>query len=269
MAEHYKQAYGIPSVAVIASHDRSIAQKPAPFLHAHDEVVIGMAGQFYANEEWMQLTRALNYAGWQLAGRKVRLKVLGHHPPMGEIPARNLEFIGWKSQPEVVRVLSQETDILYCPYPFTKDMDEVAKLSFPSKVPIYLAAGRPVLFHGPLYSSPGRYLAEKGAAVFCNDLYPAALYNALQKLVEDPELFKKTALCAQTAFECDFTLERMREEFDRFLEVADDGPKAGGRPALPVLRNGGQSRKMAVYAHLIRRSRPYRATARNGLPIRR
>jgi hypothetical protein len=96
-------------------------------------------------------------------------------------------------------------------------MAEVARLSFPSKVPTYLAAGRPILFHGPHYASPAAYLKANGAGYICRDLYPSSVYDGLAQLVEDPLLYRRTALAAQQAFLDDFTLETMGHSVRKFL----------------------------------------------------
>jgi glycosyltransferase involved in cell wall biosynthesis len=220
MADDYRQTYGVKSVPVIASHEPGEAAPPAQELRQQDELVIGMAGQFYANEEWFQLITALNYADWKVAGRTVRLKVLGQHQPSGDIPPDHLNFAGWKSQPEAIRILSQETDVLYCPYPFSPMMEEVSRLSFPSKLPLYFAAGRPVLMHGPRYSSPARYLLETGAGALCLELDPPAIYNELQRIVEDRDLYRTIAEKGHQALLRDFSHSRMRENVSEFFRDA-------------------------------------------------
>jgi glycosyltransferase involved in cell wall biosynthesis len=217
MADDFCRKYGVRSVPVIASHDAAVSAPAAQTLRNRDELVIGMAGQFYAHEEWFQLITALNCAGWQVAGRTVRLTVLGHKEPIGEIPPGHLDFVGWKPQSEAIRILSQGTDLLYCPYPFTASMEEVSRLSFPSKLPLYFASGRPVLMHGPRYSSPVRYLLETGAGVLCLDLDPPAVYNALQRMVEDRDLYQTTAKKGHDAFLRDFSHARMNKSVSEFL----------------------------------------------------
>jgi glycosyltransferase involved in cell wall biosynthesis len=219
MAAQYEKSYGVRSIPVIASHDINTAASPPPRLRNEREFVIGMAGQFYALAEWENLLAALNFAGWQVAGRSVRLKVLGGHiPPIGA-PERT-DFLGWKSPQEAIRILADETDVLYCPYPFTPVMEEVARLSFPSKLPLYFAAGRPVVFHGPAYSSPARYLAERDAGVLCTQPTPAAIYNEMERLALSPALYSQTLQNARAAFLRDFTLDRMQQQFFAALGVA-------------------------------------------------
>ena len=222
MAAQYEKSYGVRSIPVIVGHDLNAAASPPPRLRNEREFVIGMAGQFYASAEWENLLAALNFAGWQVAGRSVRLKVLGGQPPPVGVPERT-DFLGWKSPAEAIQVLADETDVLYCPYPFTPVMEEVARLSFPSKLPLYFAAGRPVVFHGPANSSPARYLAERRAGVLCTELAPAAIYNELERLAILPKLYAQTVQNARVASERDFTLEGMRGRFFAALGITAQG----------------------------------------------
>jgi glycosyltransferase involved in cell wall biosynthesis len=233
MAEDYRQRYGVRSVPVIASHDAALAQRPPPRLHHEDRVVIGMAGQFYASEEWSQLITALDCADWRIAGKQVFLRTMGGMPPPSKIPPERLNYSGWMPQPDMVRALS-ECDILYCPYPFSEAMNEVSKLSFPSKLVAYFAAGRPALFNGPLDSSPAHYLAEREAGLCVGTPFASSVYNGLYSLVTQPDLFARLAQNGQHAFEADFTLETMRANFYEFLGIEDDGAVWDGFDEDPV-----------------------------------
>ncbi|MGO4170711.1 hypothetical protein [Bosea sp. TAF32] len=227
MARHYEETYGVPSTAVIASIDPALAQAPPPKLVSDDSVVIGMVGQFYASEEWAQLVAALKIAKWRVGERKVVLMTFGHERPPNDVPDEHLRFMGWMDQPDVIRTIARHCDIAYCPYPFAERMAEVSRLSFPSKVPTYLAAGRPILFHGPSYSAPYAYLKERRAAYLCRDLLPSAVYNGLAHLVEDRALYEATALAARRAFLADFTLPQMERVVRRFLGYKDGEAEAG------------------------------------------
>lgn len=226
MAEHYERIYGVRSVPVIASHDAALAASPAPSIRRRGEVVLGMAGQFYASDEWHGLVRALNDAGWRVGGRDVRLKVLGHYVPASDVPEGRLDFLGWKTQPEAIEILSRETDVLYCPYPFDPKMEEVSRFSFPSKLPLYFAAGRPVLFHGPDYASPAGYLLDRDAGLVCTSSDGAAVLGALERLVTDPALYERLTRASQAAFRHDFTLDTMRANFFEFLGWGEEAAAA-------------------------------------------
>jgi hypothetical protein len=109
-------------------------------------------------------------------------------------------------------------------------MADVAKLSFPSKIPTYLAAGRPILFHGPTYSGAAHYLQRTGAGFIARAMDAAAVYDALMHLVEDRSLYGRLAQGAQEAFLADFTLDRMTTLVRDFLGYQHQSVEAGGQP---------------------------------------
>lgn len=222
MTAAYDKKYRVFSVPVIASHDRAVAQQPAPHIHTGGELVIGMAGQFYARSEWDQLVAALNACKWKIGGRHVRINVAGHHLPETDAPAGKITKLGWLAHPELVKRLS-ECDILYCPYPYDKEMDEVSRLSFPSKLVAYLAAGRPTVFHGPKDAAPGQYIAETGAGLVALGPQASAIYNVIERLTLDAALFERCATNAQQAFLRDFTFETMKKNFFQFLRLDEPG----------------------------------------------
>ena len=185
MAQEYHTRYGTQGVPVIASHASDLGKSPDLAAFPGSTIKIGMAGQFYAGEEWRQLLQAFNDNDWRILGKEVEITVMGGGMPPGPAPEGRVRFLGWKSQPEAAEILSG-MDMLYCPYPFAPEMEEVSKLSFPSKVVLYLAAGRPVLFHGPAYSSPADYLRRRNAGYLVTEKDAAAVFGALCKLIERP-----------------------------------------------------------------------------------
>jgi glycosyltransferase involved in cell wall biosynthesis len=237
MAEEYQTRYGTFTVPVIASHSSEIARKPDPSIGCTAaEITIGMAGQFYAATEWLALVRALNMADWRVCGKNVRILVVGPTQPPGDVPPGRVKYLGWQAQAEALRILA-DCDILYCPYPFDSALAEVSRLSFPSKLTLYLAAGRPVLFHGPSFSSPARYLEERGAALCIANKLPSAIYNGLVRLVDEPLVYRRIAECGQACFQRDFTLDAMRSRFFEFLGITETFVAQRGQsyqPSTPI-----------------------------------
>lgn len=217
MAELYRERFKVDSVPVISSHSKSMGQMPNLDDTGRGPIVIGMAGQFYAASEWLQLLQAMRSSNWKIAGRSVRIVVMGPQQPPGAID-KHVSFLGWKSQPDAAFVLSQ-CDLLYCPYPFDQAMKEVSQYSFPSKLVLYLAAGRPIVFHGPAYSSPAHYIESRRCGLIAERLSASAIYNELERLISDPESYRSMALNAQAAFRRDFTLESMERAFDAFIGI--------------------------------------------------
>ncbi|HEY3282048.1 MAG TPA: glycosyltransferase [Armatimonadota bacterium] len=93
------------------------------------------------------------------------------------------------------------------------------RLSMSSKLPLYLAAGRPILAYGPAEVATLRYVVENGTGLVVGEPNPEALAEALRKLMVSPELrqqmgrrARETALARHEAYS---QRERLREVLAR------------------------------------------------------
>jgi glycosyltransferase involved in cell wall biosynthesis len=216
MAEQYHADYGTRAVPVIPSLDASMAMPPATRLHDNDELVIGLAGQIYSVDEWEALIAALDSVSWTICDRKVRIRLMGREAHLHADCSMRVEFLGWGSQAETIRLLS-EADILYCPYWFDPDFENEARLSFPSKLTTYLAAGRPVLFHGPAYASPAGFLRDNNSGMCCHSLEKNVIIDAIKRMITESGEYGILAQNGSTAFLQHLTLESMQQSFEKFL----------------------------------------------------
>lgn len=221
MADLYSQRYGVHAVPVIPGLDGRLARPASGAFRSDGRLVIGMAGQLYASQEWDALMRALDAAGWILSGREVTVRLMGARASLSAPGYRRIEYLGWGSQAGTVAAMA-EADILYCPYWLSPEYEEEARVGFPSKLTTYLAAGRPVLFHGPAYASPARFLEENGAALRCDSNDPRAVLSALERLAGDAALRGEIAERGGRAFADHLTLGKSRERFAEFLGVSPD-----------------------------------------------
>lgn len=219
MAEQYSSDFGVKTMPVIPSLDSNLAVPPAAEIHDSKEFIIGLAGQIYSVQEWEALIAALDSVNWQIAGREVRIRLLGRNPVLKATAKVKIEFLGWATQEETIRLMS-EADVLYCPYWFDPLFEREARLSFPSKLTTYLAAGRPVLFHGPSYASPAKFLTDNHAGICCNSLGKTHIIDCIMNLIQDRHLYESVAHNGSSAFHKHLTLETMKNNFVRFLECA-------------------------------------------------
>jgi glycosyltransferase involved in cell wall biosynthesis len=143
---------------------------------------------------------------------------MGPKAPPSDASA-NVTFLGWKSQSDAIDILSG-CDFLYCPYPFDPSMEDVSRYSFPSKLVLYLAAGRPVIFHGPDFSPAAKYIAETECGVLISDLAAQGILSEIERLSEDKAIYQRMAKAAQRSFANDFTLEAMAHDFRDFIGAA-------------------------------------------------
>jgi hypothetical protein len=142
-------------------------------------LLIGMGGQFYAHEAWSSLIHCLNKVGWRIAGRPVVVRCMGREFHAYADTPQRIEFLGWLSQKESVVELNK-CHLLYCPYSFFEEDRTISEYSFPSKIPSYLAASRPILYHGPSYGSPVSFIRAHNCGLSCCSIQLSDIYNALE-----------------------------------------------------------------------------------------
>jgi hypothetical protein len=230
MAEEYQNRYGIPAIPFLGSLDRRVVRLPSwtppVFSSDHETILIGLAGQIYSKQEWNSLLAALDSAHWTVAGKRVKLRFLGrpYEVEASSLGPEKLEVLGYLPQEETIRRMA-ECDILYCPYFFDEKRKEISRTSFPSKVTTYLAAGRPILYHGPDYASPAIFLREHGAAEFCHSLATGDILGVISRLATDESLYRTVAENGHAAMLEHLTFESLKAYLYRFLGMeADDTP---------------------------------------------
>ncbi len=224
MSESYKTKYNTPTIPVIAGLLKELACIPAASPHNRNEFIISMAGQFYAQAEWLSLINALNSVSWFIAGKNIKIRVIGgDFQVSAQLPA-NFEYLGWCSQEKTINLLA-DSDLLYMPYWFSEEFYKESSTSFPSKLVTYFASGRPVFCHAPDYSSPSKYIAENNAGYLCNSLATDKIIYELERAIADEDSYKQFAKNGSKCFLRDFTLEHMKETFLKFLNINDNENK--------------------------------------------
>lgn len=217
MAEKYINKYKIPCYPVISGIDKSWKIKNPQ--GSKDVIIIAMAGQIYAGRELLTLLDILDELKWNFEGKKIIFRYLGYNFLdsyfSGHNP-RNIEYMGYRPQRETIKILS-ECDLLYCPYWFDLNFKEECSTSFPSKLSTYLAAGRLVLFHGPDYASPSKFLERYDAGVLCNQPGRDNLKNCLLDIMQNPQKYSHILKNAEIAFDKYLTTDYMKEQFSKFI----------------------------------------------------
>lgn len=209
MAENYKKRYGMRSSVVLPGLEIEEVESERP--REGDDFIIAFAGQMYALDEMMCLLDAVKQLGGQYNEKRIIIRIYGDSFPPEFHQLEMVEDGGWLPQPELIKALTQ-ADILYCPYGFSKGFKRVAMLSFPSKLVVYFKARKPVLFHGPDYSSPFSYLKNKDAAYCCTELSSDALRNMIKRIIDDPNK-QEVIQRGYQAFCSDLSVEAMKRNF--------------------------------------------------------
>ncbi len=216
MAEEYASTYNVRTQVLQHCFDTSLMKSPLSKLPDNDIFRIGYAGKIYAMDAWNQFIDYLDNIQWHIRGKKIIFRYMGPEIKLKSNNPCHFEYFGWNNQEDVVRLLS-ECDLLYCPYPFDPSLREISRLSFPSKIPSYLAAARPILFHGPEYSSPVRFFRDTNSGLVVTTLDSSFLASEINRLFIEPELYKNLCTNASIALKEFFSLDVMERNFFRFI----------------------------------------------------
>lgn len=190
MSKVYFERYGLRSTPImnLVSVNREGLTEDLPDAHGRP-LVLTYAGGLHLNR-WETLAligQSLDriaksghrgllriYTGTEIDRRmRAALEMPSSVRVEGSVPASALESI-YRSSDLLVHVES-----------FAESDREATRLSISTKVPEYLAAGRPVLAIGPDDVASVAYLRDSGSAFVLSDLEPAALDKLLSGIIID------------------------------------------------------------------------------------
>jgi hypothetical protein len=221
MGEEYGNLYGVESVVMIHGVHPKLMKPPAKELTSDKLFTIGFIGAWYAKNEWLALLSALSSVNWQIEGRKVAIRVLSTDLSVRAHDEMNIEYLGWRSVAETVELLSQ-VDITYLPYWFDESYSLSVRLCFPNKLSTYLAAGRPVLFHGPKDSSPVRFFNRFPVGLSCHSLENTEIIESLRRFIVDVEFYSDATEAGQKAREQELNLQIFRSRFASLIGIEEN-----------------------------------------------
>ena len=218
MKETYERRYGTPCVPMIHGLPDSEWMAPTGLRPPNEPFVIGYAGSLYARREWDALIAALDSVQWRVSGRDAIVRVLASGIDVRVTGPARIEFLGWHSTSDAVKILSG-CDVCYVPYWFDEAFQPGVELSFPNKVSLYLAAGRPILYHGPHRSTPTRFLERWPVGVACHSLEARAIGEALTTAASDADFHVRAAATIPRALRDELGLHVFRRRFAEFIGV--------------------------------------------------
>jgi glycosyltransferase involved in cell wall biosynthesis len=120
---------------------------------------------------------------------------------------------------EISAVLNQADVLVFVESP-DKELRRYTRLSFSTKIPQYLAAGRPIFAYGPAEVASCRYISGTGSGFVVED--GSRLTETLRRLIVDPDLRNRLGHCAWTAARQRHT---PTEQCERFRQVLTEGAK--------------------------------------------
>ncbi|MBV9463224.1 MAG: hypothetical protein JO317_03250 [Verrucomicrobiae bacterium] len=97
-----------------------------------------------------------------------------------------VEWLGWLPDSDLFPTLSR-ADLLYLQHPFDEARRDFAATSFPAKLPSYLRARRPILFHAPAHSTTVQFARRYGLPLALTEPTPDAAARHLASALSNGE----------------------------------------------------------------------------------
>jgi len=200
MKAQYKTRYGVDSVIIRHGITREGKRVPSYQRRRKDEFIIGFCGSPYASREMRALVSALSAVEWNVDGVNLILRVVCDRAHWALAKGQNIQYVNWRSLEEAVGLMA-DGDITYLPYWFDKRYQPSVRLCFPTKLTTYLAAGRPVFYHGPRESSVTEFFCRFPAGTCCHSLEKSQVLTSLRRLVHDHDYYASAVRAGQRALE--------------------------------------------------------------------
>lgn len=218
MSELYRAKYHVDGIPLIHGIHPSLWQSPvATATTGKPTQVIGFAGSLHCKREWNAFVAAVSE--WnRTEPSDIRIRFIGRFPRFGARSASFVETVGPLSLPDTLKQLAT-TDAAYVPFWFDRGHAWAAQTAFPSKISAYVAAGVPVLYHGPVVSSPTAFLRRYPVGLACHSLETAEIHRTLRALLFDQEVRSVAASERRRALDEQLGTEAMLRRFANFLSI--------------------------------------------------
>jgi glycosyltransferase involved in cell wall biosynthesis len=215
MQAEYRRLYGLESVILRYGHDPGEPPGVPPDRNP-EAIVVGFCGNIYGEDAWRGFLTAC--ARLNAEGRlpPVKIQVFGNEGFPYPYPGVEVTCQGWLPIREMLRGLAA-TDFCYLPYWFTPKKRRHAELSFPTKLTTYLAAGRPVLYHGPAYAWAAQVMRDWRLGPSVHSLCPDDICRIIKGLVDKESLRELFSQAAREAFAKEFNARVMQANFVRLI----------------------------------------------------
>jgi hypothetical protein len=194
---------------------------------ADKKFVIAYAGSMYAPQEFQGLLKALNKLNWTLNNRKVEVRVYTTYfniPIAAAGRSINVLLRGYLKEKELLEELAS-ADIAYLPYWFDETYKDAVKLCFPNKLATYVAAGCPVLYHGPEKATPAQFLKTYRVGTSVHNSEPKSFHEALHFLVGDENFKHSYAEERSRALKEELHPDIFKQRFLELIDIAMTGSK--------------------------------------------
>lgn len=216
MLERYRERYGVDGTVLYPSRAADATVFDAPPERPRDTaqpLVVGFGGTINTpgySEALRMLAHALRESGG-------RLNIYGPISPDNArnagLQESNISLRGLVPSDEFITHMRDEVDVLFLPISFDEADRENMRLSFPSKLTDYTAAGLAILAFGPAEASGIRWARENPGATEIVDVRDVDALKAALGRLADPAHRARLARQASACGSRDFSHESAQKLF--------------------------------------------------------
>jgi len=168
-------------------------------------------------------------------GSKARLAVYSPDADIALLPERvlksNCVTIGGSVSGDAMVNVLRQAGVLVHVESFDPAIRDYTRLSFSTKLPLYMSAGRAILAYGPPEGASVRYVGDNGLGVVVREKATEQLLSAVVRLSADAELRDGFGQAAWLLAKEKYTGDRMRDRFQTLLQGVAELPWRGGQRA--------------------------------------
>jgi glycosyltransferase involved in cell wall biosynthesis len=216
MQRTYEREYGVGSVILRHGFERPATRSERS--DSRREIIVGYVGSLYGRDAWQAFLSAaarLNSSGKY---QPIRLRIFGGAGFPFRHDGIEVEIRGWQPQDRMLEEIA-ECDFCYLTYWFEPKKRRHVELSFPNKFETYLAAGRPVLYHGPAYAGIAEAVRQYGVGMCIHSLEEGEIQAKLISMISDQHLRDSFEKAAYAAFHAEFNAQTMMNNFSALIGI--------------------------------------------------
>lgn len=188
LADHYSKKYGLKTDLTPNPVDLEKYTKAIPENQNYELIKIVYTGMIY----WAQLDPIQNLVKTVNSFKDGKIKLF-IYAPHNEDYLTNLGIYGTnviisKAGKKDIPYIQKAADFLFLPMTFNSPYPLLTKTAATTKLPEYLAAGRPIIVHAPADSYLSYHAKKNNSGLVVDRLNPDVLKNAILRLIEDKKL---------------------------------------------------------------------------------
>ena len=210
MQSEYKKKYGVNSVILRHGFDTNLKIN---LKHGSEDsyIKIGFAGSVYARQTWAAFLDSVALLNINNE-KKIKIIAYGNYNFPIHHSSVLIENRGRIPIEEVLNGIA-ETDFCYLPYWFEEKKRRHCELSFPNKFETYIAAGKPIFYHGPEYAGIKYTIEKYRVGINVHTLDTALICKTLSDFIVNSSSRKQLGNNARNAFISEFNKQKMIMNF--------------------------------------------------------